>query len=92
MVLALLAVVLKTFQAVMRPFAIAILVVFVFSRLAEYSKRKNIPIWLSFVALILVTVGILSLVGSFITVDSLDLANAIPRYQERISEGSSPLL
>ncbi|MCZ6681362.1 MAG: AI-2E family transporter, partial [Candidatus Poribacteria bacterium] len=60
--------------------------------LAEYSKQKGVPVWLTFLGLIIVAVGLLSLVGSFITVDNFNLAGAIPRYQERISEGSGPML
>jgi len=89
---ALLGVVLQTFQVVMRPFAIAILLVFIFTPLAEYSKRKGVPVWLTFLALFLVAGGLLSLVSSFITTDNFDLAGAIPRYQEKISQGSGPVL
>ena len=51
---ALLAVVLQTFQVVMRPFAIAVLLLFIFTPLAEYSKRKGVPVWLTFLSLFLV--------------------------------------
>jgi predicted PurR-regulated permease PerM len=34
----------------------------------------------------------MSLVGSFVTLDNFDLAEAIPRFQERISQDSRPLL
>ncbi len=92
MALSLLAVVLQTFQAVMRPFAIAILLVFISTPLADYSKRKGVPVWLTFLGVIIVGGGLLSLVSSFITVDNFDLAGAIPRYQEKISQGSGPIL
>lgn len=89
---ALLAVVLQTFQVVMRPFAIAILLVFISTPLADYSKRKGVPVWLTFLVLFVVAGGLLSLVSSFITADNFDLAGAIPRYQEKISQGSGPVL
>ena len=90
--LAVLAIVLQTFQAVMRPFAMAILLVCIFTPLAEYSKRKGIPAWLTILGLVIVVVGLLSLVSSFITSDKFDLAGAIPRFQKRVSQGSGPLL
>lgn len=90
--LALTAIVLQTFVAITRPLAIAILLVFIATPLAEYSRRKGVPIWLTFLGLIVVAVGLLSLIGSFITVDNIDLANAIPRYQEQIASGTGPVV
>ena len=90
--LALAAIVLQTFVQVLRPLAIGILLLFVAMPLAKLSKDKGVPVWVTFVGLIVVVIGLMSLVGSFITLDNVDLAEAIPKYQERISQGSGGLL
>ena len=90
--LALSAVVLQTFVQVLRPLAIAILLMFLAMPLARWSKGRGIPVWMTFVGLIVLVVGLMSLVGSFISLDNIDLAEAIPRYQEKISQGSGPVL
>ena len=90
--LALAAVVLQTFVQVLRPLAIAVLLMFLAMPLARWSKAKGIPVWSTFVGLIVVVVGLMSLVGSFISLDNIDLAEAIPRYQEKISQSSSGML
>jgi predicted PurR-regulated permease PerM len=90
--LVLLAVVLKTFQSVMRPLAIALILVFLFTPLVRYSRRKNIPVWLTFSGLILAEIIVLGFVSSFITVENLNLENALPQIQERISEDSGGML
>ncbi len=89
---ALLAFVLQLFQDVMRPFAIAILLVFVTTPLAEYSKRKGIPAWITFLGLIVLLVLLLSYASSFITVDKFNLSDAIPKYQQKIEDGTAPVL
>ena len=90
--LALAAVVLQTFVQVLRPLAIAILLMFLAMPLARWSKGRGIPVWMTFVGLIVLVVGLMSLVGSFISLDNIDLAEAIPRYQEKISQSSSGML
>ena len=52
-----------------------------------YTYPETTPIWLTFLALAVVMLSLLSLVGSFITADNVDLAGVIPRYQEKISQG-----
>lgn len=90
--IALLAIVLKTFQSVVRPLAIATLLVFLFTPLADYSRRKNIPVWLTFTGLVVVIFILLSLLGSLITTDNLALENTIPQFQQRIQQDSGGLL
>lgn len=90
--LVLLAIVLKTFQSVMRPLAIAALLVFMVTPLARYSKQKKIPVWLTFSGLFVLVILLLSLVGSLITVENLDLKDALPQYKERISQSSGGVL
>ncbi len=90
--LVLLAIVLKTFQSVMRPLAIATLLVFIFTPLAEYSRRKSIPVWLTFTGLFIVVFLLLSQVGSLISTENLDLEKAIPQFQERIHQDSGGIL
>ena len=90
--MALAAVVLQTFVQVLRPLAIAILLMFLAMPLARWSKGRGIPVWMTFVGLIVLVVGLMSLVGSFISLDNIDLAEAIPRYQEKISQSSSGML
>jgi predicted PurR-regulated permease PerM len=72
--------------------AIAFLLVLVATPLAVFSKRKGIPVWLTFLGLIVVSAGLMSLIGSFVTVDNFDLANEIPRYQQRIASGTGPVV
>lgn len=86
------AIVLQTFVQVMRPLAIAILLTFLAMPLARYSKEKNIPVWATFLGLIVVCIGLLGLVGSQVTGDHFDLANSIPQYQERVGQESRPVL
>jgi predicted PurR-regulated permease PerM len=88
----LLAFVLQLFQQVMRPFAIAVLLVFITTPLAEFSKNKGIPPWITFLGLFIIAGGLLSLVGSFVSADNFSLAGAIPSIQERIGSGSGPVL
>ena len=90
--LALLAFVLQLFQNVMRPFAIAILLVFITAPLAEFSKKKGVPPWITFLGFTLSFAGLLALVGSFISVDNFNLSETIPEYQQKITEGSGPIL
>jgi predicted PurR-regulated permease PerM len=90
--LVLTAIVLQTFVQVLRPLAIAILLLFVAMPLAKFSKDKNIPVWITFVGLIVVVVGLMSLVGSFVSLDNVNLSEAIPKYQEKISQSSSGIL
>ena len=90
--LVLVAIVLQTFQSVLRPLAIATLLVFMVTPLARYSKQKKIPVWLTFSGLFLLVILLLILVNSFITVENLDLKKEIPRYQEKISQSSGGLL
>ena len=52
--LALAAVVLQTFVQVLRPLAIAVLLMFLAMPLAKWSKAKGIPVWSTFVGLIVV--------------------------------------
>ena len=90
--LVLLAIVFKTFQAVLRPLAIAALFLFIVTPLARYSKKKRIPVWLTFSGLFIILVLILSVVGSFMTVENMDLKSEIPRYKEKIEQSSSGIL
>ena len=90
--LALAAVVLQTFVRVLRPLAIGSVLVFLGMPLASWAKGRGIPVWMTFVGLIVLVVGLMSLVGSFISLDNIDLAEAIPRYQEKISQSSSGML
>ena len=88
----LLAIVFKTFVAVLRPLAIAALFLFIVTPLARYSKQKRIPVWLTFSGLFIILVLTLSFVGSFLTVENMDLKNEIPKYKERIAQSSSGIL
>jgi len=90
--LVLLAIVLKTFQSVMRPLAIAALLLFLFTPLAQFSRDRKIPVWLTFGGFFVIVFLILSFVGSFISVDNVNLKDALPRFQERISQNSSGLI
>lgn len=90
--LVLLAIVLKTFEQVLRPLAIATLLLFLFAPLAQLSRRKNIPPWITFTGLAIILVLLMALGGSFINTDNLDLENAIPEFQERISRDTEDFL
>jgi predicted PurR-regulated permease PerM len=90
--LVLLAIVLKTFQSVLRPLAIATLLVFIFTPLAHFSKQKKIPVWITFAGLFIVVFLVIYLGGSFIITDNMNFQNALPQYQERISQGSGGVL
>jgi len=90
--LALLALVLQLFQAVLRPLAIAFLLVLITTPLVRYSKQKHIPVWLTFLGLIIVAIGLLILVSSLVSLDNSSLAEEIPRFREKISQGSGPVL
>jgi AI-2 transport protein TqsA len=90
--LVLLAIVLKNFQSVLRPLAIATLLVFMVAPLARYSKKKRMPVWLTFSGLLVIFVLLLSLISSYVTEENLDLASAIPRYQERIRQNTGGVL
>ena len=54
--LVLVAIVLQTFQSVLRPLAIATLLVFMVTPLAGYSREKKIPVWLTFSGLFLLVI------------------------------------
>lgn len=86
--LVVLAIVLKNFQQVMRPMAIAILLFFMVTPLARFSKRKKIPVWITFSGLFLAIFLVLSQISSFVSVENLDLRNMIPALQEKIQEDS----
>jgi predicted PurR-regulated permease PerM len=90
--LALVAVVLQTFAEILRPLSVAMLLAFLTVPLARYSKKKRIPVWISFLGLAMVGIGALSLVGSLIATDAVELAEVFPEYQKRISTGSGPIL
>jgi len=59
----------QTLAQVLRPLAIALLLLFVFTPLARYSKEKGIPVWLTFSGALVVVVLLLSFAGSFLHVD-----------------------
>ncbi len=90
--LVLLAVVMKTFEQVLRPLAIATLLLFLFTPLAQWSRRKKIPPWITFMALAAVFVLLLGLGSSFIRMDNLDLENALPKFQQKVSQESGSIL
>lgn len=92
MAIVLLAILLKTFQPVLRPLAIATLFFFIVMPLARYSSKKKIPVWLTFTIIFSLLVVLLTFLSSFITVKNLDLKNALPRYQVKISQESGDML
>ncbi len=65
MALVLSAIVLQTLAEVLPPLAIAVLLLFVFTPLASYSKEKSIPAWLTFSGLLVAVILPLSFAGSF---------------------------
>ena len=87
--LVVMAIVLKNFQQVMRPLAIATLLFFMVTPLARFSKQKKIPVWITFPGLFLGIFLLLSQFSSFVRVENLDLKNAIPVFQERILQDST---
>ena len=87
-----LAIVFQTFQQVLRPLAIAILLFFLASPVARFSESKKIPSWITFLSIIIVAVFVLSFIGSLIKVDNVNLKEALPRYQQRLSEDSSGIV
>ncbi len=76
--LVVLAIVLRNFQQVMRPMAIAIPLFFMVTPLARLSKQKKIPVWITFSGLFLGIFLKLSQISSLVSVENLDLRNAIP--------------
>jgi len=84
--------VLQTMAQVLRPLAIALLLLFVFTPLARYSKEKGIPAWLTFSGALVVVVLLLSFAGSFLHVDDIHLEDKIPQLQERINSEGDGLL
>ncbi len=84
--------VLQTLGQVLRPLAIALLLLFVFTPLARYSKEKGIPAWLTFSGVLVVVVLLLSFAGSFLHVDDIHLQDKIPQLQERIRSDGDGLL
>jgi AI-2 transport protein TqsA len=90
--LVVLAIVLKNFQQVMRPLAIATLLFFMVTPLARFSKQKKIPTWITFSGLFLCIFLILSQVSSLVSTEHLDFENTIPAIQEKIQQDSGGLL
>ncbi len=90
--LVLLAIVLKTFQSISRPLAIATLMVFMVTPLSRYSKQKKIPVWLTFSGLFIIVILLMMLISSLVTAESMNLKKAIPQFQERIGQSSGGVL
>lgn len=90
--LVLMATVLKTFQSVLRPLAMSVLLIFVVTPLVRYSKQKRIPVWLTFLCLFVIIMIPLVLANSYITLENTDLGNAIPIFKERINNNSGSLI
>ena len=90
--LVLLAVVMKTMEQVLRPLAIATLLFFLFAPLAQFSRDRKIPPWLTFLGLIIILVLLLVLGGSYIKMDNIDLQAAIPQFEQRVSQDSDQIL
>lgn len=90
--LVLLAVVMKTFEQVLRPLAIATLLLFLFAPLAHFSREKKIPPWITFLSLIVILIALLILGSSYINMDNMDLQEAIPQFQQRVSQESDQIL
>jgi len=90
--LVLLALVLKTFGQVLRPLAIATLLLFLFTPLAQLSRRKKIPPWITFTGIVIVLVLLLVLGSSYIKTDNLNLEKALPEFQKRVNQESGRLL
>jgi len=92
MALVLLAIVLQTFQQVMRPLAIAVLLIFIVTPLARFSREKKIPVWLTFTGVFLLCVLLLSLVSSLVYVENVNFKKELPLYKERINYESQRIL
>ncbi len=90
--LVLAAIVLQTLQEVLRPLAIALLLLFVFTPLARFSRERGVPAWLTMGGLLVVVVLSLGFAGSFIHVDDVHLEGRIPQLQERIRSDGGALL
>ena len=86
--LALAAVVLKTFTSVMRPMAIAILLMLIFTPVARFSRSKKIPVWITFPVLIVVSVLALGWISNAIMDDNASLTEALPQLQAKLTQNS----
>jgi len=87
-----LAIVLNTFQSVLRPLAIAVLVIFLLSPLVRFSREKNIPFGFVFLGLLIVGGIILTFFFSYGSSAVGELRNAVPSLGKGAAEETGDLL
>ncbi|MBW1851791.1 MAG: AI-2E family transporter [Deltaproteobacteria bacterium] len=87
-----LAIVLNTFQAVLRPLAIAVLVIFLLSPLVRFSRDKNVPFGLLFGGLLIVSGIILVILFSYGSSAIGELKSTLPSLGKGAAEETGDLL
>jgi AI-2 transport protein TqsA len=76
---------LKTLQAILLPFFIAIIIAFIFEPFFELLKKKRVPSFLAIVIVILCIVVIANVVSVFILTSIGPFTAGIPKYQDKFN-------
>lgn len=76
---------LKTLQAILLPFFIAIIIAFIFEPFFELLKKKRVPSFLAIVIVILTIVIIANIVSVFILTSVGPFTAGIPKYQDKFN-------
>ncbi len=87
-----LAIVLNTFQSVLRPLAIAVLVIFLLSPLVRFSREKNVPFGLMFAGLLMVGGIILAILFSYGSSAIVELKSTMPSLERGAAEDTRGLM
>lgn len=76
---------LKTLQAILLPFFVAIIIAFIFEPFFEFLKKKRVPSFLAIVIVILCIVIIANVVSVFILTSIGPFTAGIPKYQDKFN-------
>jgi len=76
---------LKTLQAILLPFFIAIIIAFIFEPFFELLKKKRVPSFLAIVIVVLTIVIIANIVSVFILTSVGPFTAGIPKYQDKFN-------
>ena len=85
----LLALVLKTLQALLKPLAVALIFSFLIISVVRSAKKKGVPSWLTLTVIIIISILIVVGLGFLLQGKIAEINSALPGYEEGIKESVS---
>lgn len=78
--------VLKTLQAILLPFFVAIIIAFIFEPFFELLKRKRVPPFLAIVIVVLCIIVFANIISVFVLTSIGPFTAGIPKYQDKFTQ------